>query len=263
MPAKIHPTAIVEPTVQLGEDVTIGPFAYVGGQARIGPGTFIHHHASVEGNTVLGANCELYPYATIGGRTQDLKYQGGNPGLRIGDRNVFREYVSVHCATADGLHTSIGNDNTILAYSHVAHDCRLSDHIVVSNSVQIGGHVWIEDHVTLGGNSGVHQFCRIGAYAMVSACAKVVQDVAPFFIADGQPAVIRSINRVGLERKGFTSDQLERVKQLYRVLFRDGLNRSQALEKLSEHPQAQSAEFKRILEFAAKSERGLAPGSNA
>ena len=248
--------------VELGDDVEIGPFAYVGGQARIGAGTVIFHHASVEGNTIVGAKCEVYPYSTIGGKTQDLKYRGGNPGLRIGDRNVFREYVSVHCATADDLSTSIGNDNTILAYSHVAHDCQLGDHIVISNSVQIGGHVTIEDHVTLGGNSGLHQFCRIGAYAMISAYAKVVQDVAPFFIADGQPAVIRSINRVGLERKGFTLEQLERVKQIYRILFRDGLNRSQALEKLAEHPQAQSAEIQRLLDFAAKSERGLAPGSN-
>lgn len=262
MPVKIHPTAIVESTVELGEDVEIGPFAYVGGQARIGRGSAIFHHASVEGNTVLGSQCEVYPYCTIGGKTQDLKYRGGNPGLRIGDRNVFREYVSVHCATGDGLYTSIGNDNTILAYSHVAHDCQLGDAIVISNSVQIGGHVLIENHVTLGGNSGVHQFCRIGAYAMISAYAKVVQDVAPYFIADGQPAVIRSVNKVGLERKGFTSEQLERVKQIYRVLFRDGLNRTQALEKLVQHPQAQSVEFQTLLNFAAKSERGLAPGSN-
>lgn len=262
MPAKIHPTAIVEPTVELGDDVEVGPFAYVGGQARIGAGTVIFHHASVEGNTVLGTKCEVYPYSTIGGKTQDLKYRGGNPGLRIGDRNVFREYVSVHCATGDGLLTRIGNDNTILAYSHIAHDCQLGDHIVISNGVQVAGHVTVEDHVTLGGNSGVHQFCRIGAYAMVSAYAKVVQDVAPFFIADGQPAVIRAFNKVGLERKGFSGEQLDRVKQIYRILFRDGLNRTQALEKLTQHPEAQSEEIQRILQFAAKSERGLAPGGN-
>jgi len=263
MPAKIHPTAIVESTVELGDEVEIGPFAYVGGQVRIGAGTVVFHHATVEGNTVLGSKCEVYPYATIGGKTQDLKYRGGNPGLRIGDRNVFREYVTVHCATADGSFTRIGNDNTILAYSHVAHDCQLGSHIVISNSTQIAGHVTIEDHVTLGGNSGLHQFCRVGAYAMVSAYAKVVQDVAPFFIADGQPAVIRSFNKVGLERKGFSAEQLDRVKQIYRILFREGLNRTQALEKLAQHPLASSEEVQRILDFAAKSERGLAPGSVA
>jgi UDP-N-acetylglucosamine acyltransferase len=261
MASQIHPTAIIEPGVQLGADVEIGAFAYVGGSARIGDGTRVHHHASVEGNTSLGKGCEVFPYASIGSKTQDLKFKGGNPGTRIGDRNVFREYVSVHAATNDGDFTVIGNDNTILAYSHIAHDCVLGSHIVMSNAISVAGHVAIEDHVTVGGVAGIHQFCRIGAYAMISAYAKVVQDVAPFFIADGQPAVIRSLNKVGLERKGFTPEQLDRVKQIYRVLFRDGLNRTQALEKLQQHAQAGSDEFQRILTFAAKSERGLAPGS--
>jgi UDP-N-acetylglucosamine acyltransferase len=261
MPSKIHPTAIVESSAQLGVDVEIGPFAFVGGTARIGDGTRLQHHASVEGNTLLGKNCEVFPYCSIGAKTQDLKYKGGDPGTRIGDRNVFREYVSVHAATNDGEFTVIGDDNTILAYSHVAHDCQLGSHIVMSNSVSVAGHVRIEDHVTVGGVAGIHQFCRIGAYSMVSAYAKVVQDVAPFFIADGQPAIIRSLNKVGLERKGFTAEQLDRVKQIYRVLFRDGLNRTQALEKLAQHPQVASEEFQRILTFAARSERGLAPGS--
>lgn len=260
MPAKIHPSAIVEPTVELGDHVEIGPFAYIGGQVRLGEGTRIHHHASVEGNTVLGPGCEVFPYANLGAKTQDLKFKGGNPGVRIGARNVFREYVTVHAATNDGDFTTIGDDNVLLAYGHVAHDCRLGSHIVASNTFVLAGHVVVEDHVTLGGMAGVHQFCRIGAYAMVSACAKVVQDVAPFFIADGQPAVIRSLNKVGLERKGFAPEQVDRVKQIYRILFRSGLNRSQALEKLAEHADAGSKEFQRMLTFAAASDRGLAPG---
>ena len=260
MAAKIHPTAIVEPAVQLGADVEIGPFVYLGGQARIGDRTRIQHHASVEGNTALGADCEVFPYCSIGAKTQDLKYRGGNPGVRIGDRNVFREYVSVHAATYDGDFTTIGDDNTILAYSHVAHDCQLGSHIVMSNSISLAGHVIVEDHVTIGGAAGVHQFCRVGAYAMVSAFAKIVQDITPFFVADGQPAVIRAINKVGLERKGFTAEQLDRVKQIHRILFREGLNRTQALEKLQAHEQAATAEFRRVLEFAQKSERGMAPG---
>lgn len=259
----IHPLAIVEPTAELGQDVQVGPFAFVGGAARLGDGCKIHHHASVEGNTVLGRACEVYPYASIGPKTQDLKYKGGNPGTRIGERNTFREYVSVHAATNDGDFTVIGSDNTILAYSHVAHDCRLGHHIVMSNSVGLAGHVIVEDHVTMGAMSGVHQFCRIGAYAMVSAYAKVVQDIMPFFIADGQPAVIRSLNKVGLERKGFSAEQLDRVKQIYRILFRDGLNRTQALEKLGQHPAAASEEIHRILTFAAQSERGIAPGGGS
>ena len=260
MPVKIHPSAVIESTAEIGADVEIGPFAYVGGVARIGDGTRIHHHASVEGNTVVGKNCEIFPYASIGAKTQDLKFKGGNPGVRIGDRNVFREYVSVHGATFDGNNTVIGSDNTILAYSHVAHDCVLGNHIVASNSVGLAGHVIVEDHVTFGALCGIHQFCRIGAYSMVSAFAKVVQDITPFFIADGQPAIIRSLNKVGLERKGFTAEQLDRVKQIYRLLFREGLNRTQALEKLAQHAQAASDEIQRVLVFAAQSERGLAPG---
>ncbi len=261
MPAKIHPLAIVETDVVLGDGVEIGPFAFIGAGVRIGAGTKVHHHASVEGRTEVGRDCEIFPYCSIGAKTQDLKFKGGVPGTRIGDRNVFREYVSVHAATNDGEFTVIGSDNTLLAYSHVAHDCVLGNHIVMSNSISLAGHVTVEDHVTIGGVAGIHQFCRIGAYAMVSAYAKVVQDIAPYFIADGQPAIIRSINKVGLERKGFTAEQLDRVKQVYRVLFREGLNRTQALEKLGAHAAASTEEFQRILAFAAKSERGLAPGS--
>jgi UDP-N-acetylglucosamine acyltransferase len=215
----------------------------------------------VEGNTVLGEACEVFPYACIGGKTQDLKFKGGNPGVRVGARNVFREYFTVHAATNDGEFTTLGDDNTFLAYGHMAHDCVLGSHIVMSNAVSIAGHVTIEDHVTVGGVSGVHQFCRIGAYAMVSAYAKVVQDVAPYFIADGQPAAIRAINKIGLERRGFSTEQLERVKAVHRILFRDGLNRSQALEKLAAHENAATPEFERMLAFARVSERGLAPGA--
>lgn len=261
MASQIHPTAIVEPTVELGADVVVGPFAYVGGTARIGDGSRIHHHATVEGNTVLGPGCDVFPYACIGSKTQDLKYKGGNPGTRIGVRNVFREYVSVHAATNDGEFTVVGDDNLFLAYGHIAHDCVLGNHIIASNSFGLAGHVIVEDHATIGAMAGIHQFCRIGAYSMISACSKVVQDIAPYFIADGAPAVIRSLNKVGLERKGFTADQMDNVKAIYRTLFRDGLNRTQALEKLQQHPRAASAEIQAVLAFAAKSDRGLAPGS--
>jgi UDP-N-acetylglucosamine acyltransferase len=260
MPTTIHPTAIIASGVELGADVEIGPFAYIGGTARLGDGTRVHHHASVEGNTVLGRGCEIFPYANIGGQTQDLKYKGGNPGVHIGDRNVFREYVSVHAATADGDFTRIGDGNTILAYSHVAHDCVLGNGIVMSNGVMLAGHVTVEDHAVIGGYGGVHQFCRIGAYAMLSATAKLVQDLPPFFIADGTPAVVRAYNKVGLERNGFTAEQLARVRQIFRLLYHAGLNRTQALEKLAAHPEAASDEIQRVLTFAAKSERGLAPG---
>lgn len=260
MPTTIHPTAVVDPAAELGADVSIGPFAYVGAGVRLGDGVRVHHHASVEGNTHLGAACEIYPYANIGGKTQDLKYKGGDPGVRIGARNVFREYFTVHAATNKGEFTTVGDDNTFLAYGHIAHDCVLGSHIVASNGMMLAGHVVIEDHVVIGGYGGVHQFCRIGAHAMLSATAKLVQDLPPFFIADGTPAVVRAYNKVGLERRGFTTEQLERVKQIHRVLYRDGLNRSQALEKLRAHAHAATEEFQRVLAFAEKSERGIASG---
>lgn len=262
MATQIHPSAVVEPGAQLGAEVVIGPFAYVGAHVTLGAGTRLHHHASVEGCTTLGAACEIFPYACIGGKTQDLKYQGGRPGLRAGDRNVFREYVTVHAATYDGDFTVLGSDNTVLAYSHIAHDCVLGSHIVMSNAVSMAGHVMVEDHVVIGGAAGIHQFCRIGAHAMLSAMAKLVQDLPPYFIADGTPAEVRAFNKVGLERSGHTPAQIELVKQIFRILYRDGLNRTQALEKLAAHAQATTAEFQRVITFAKASERGLAPGTN-
>jgi UDP-N-acetylglucosamine acyltransferase len=258
----IHPTAIVEPGAQLGRDVQLGAYAYVGGNTAIGDGTRLHHHATVEGHTVLGAGCEIFPYACIGGKTQDLKYKGGVTGVRIGDRNVFREYVSVHAATGDGNLTVIGSDNNLLAYTHVAHDCVLGSHIIMSNYAGLAGHAVVEDGVVIGAYGAVHQFCRLGTHAMLSACAKLVQDLPPFFIADGSPATVRALNRVGLERNGYTPAQIERVKQVHRILYRDGLNRTQALEKLAAHEEAASAEFARMLEFARQSERGLAPAGS-
>jgi len=260
MASFLHPTAIIEPGAQLGADVEIGAYCFVGYGVTLGAGTRLHHHASVEGNTVLGERCEVFPYACIGGKTQDLKFKGGNPGLRIGDRNVFREYVTIHCATNDGDFTRLGSDNLLLASCHVAHDCVMGSHIIMSNGAVLAGHVEVEDHVVIGGYGGIHQFCRLGAFAMLSATAKLVHDLPPYFIADGTPAEVRAINRVGLERNGFTAEQLDRVKQIHRILYRDGLNRTQALEKLESHPQAGSPEFQRMLSFAQKSTRGLAPG---
>lgn len=261
MATQIHPLAVVESGAELGVDVEIGPFAFVGQGVRIGDRTRLHHHAAVEGNTWVGAECEIYAFTSIGAKTQDLKFKGGNPGTRIGDRNVFREYVSIHAATNDGEFTTVGSDNCFLAHGHIAHDCQVGSHVIASNSTGLAGHVIVEDHVTFGALAGVHQFCRIGAYAMVGGYAKIVQDICPFFIADGQPAVIRAINKVGLERKGFGPEQLDRIKQIYRILFREGLNRTQAIERLQQLDIAPSAEVQRVLDFAAKSERGMASGA--
>ncbi|MEO6569546.1 MAG: acyl-ACP--UDP-N-acetylglucosamine O-acyltransferase [Opitutaceae bacterium] len=259
MSARVHPTAIVEPGAQLGPDVEVGAFAFVGSGVVLGDRTRLHHHASVEGNTTMGSGCEVFPYAFLGGKTQDLKFKGGKPGVRIGNGNIFREYVTVHAATNDGDFTRVGDNNTVLAYSHIAHDCVVGSGVVMSNGVMLAGHVTVEDHVVIGGYGGVHQFCRLGAHAMLSATAKLVHDLPPFFIADGTPAGVRAYNKVGLERHGYSSEQIERVRRIYRILYRDGLNRTQALERLTAHAEAGTPEFKRMLAFAAASERGLAP----
>ena len=261
MAVVIHPTAIVEPGAHLGVGVEVGAYAFIGAGVQLGDHTRLHHHASVEGRTVMGLRCEVFPYACIGGKTQDLKFKGGNPGLHVGDHNVFREYATAHTATYDGDFTRIGSHNNFLASTHIAHDCELGSHIVMSNGAVLAGHVIVEDHVIIGGYGGVHQFCRLGAYAMLSATAKLVQDLPPFFIADGTPAVVRAYNKVGLERSGHTTDQLDRVKQIFRILYREGLNRTQALEKLAGHAAATTEEFQRVITFAQKSERGLTSGS--
>lgn len=261
MAATIHPSAVVENSAVLADGVEVGAFAYIGAGVRLGERTKIHHHATVEGNTTLGAACEVFPYACVGGKTQDLKYKGGNPGLRIGDRNVFREYVSVHGATNDGDFTIIGSDNLFLAYTHIAHECVLGNHIIMSNYAGLAGHVHVEDHVVIGAFGGVHQFCRIGMHSMIGGAAKVVQDVPPYFIIDGSPATVRTLNKVGLERRGYTPEQMNNIRQIFRILYREGLNRTQALEQLAAHPAAATAEFRHMLEFAKMSERGLAPGN--
>ncbi len=259
MPTTIHPTAVVETGAQLGEGVVLGAYAYVGPHVVLGDRTVLHHHACVEGHTTLGRECEIFPFTCIGTKTQDLKHRGGAPRVRIGDRNVFREYVSIHTGTNEG-ETVLGNNNLLLAYCHVAHDCILGSHIIASNSVGLAGHVVVEDHVVLGAKSGVHQFCRIGAFAMLGAMSKLVQDIPPYLIADGNPAIARSLNKVGLERAGFTPAQMDAVKAAHRIFYRSGLNASQALEQMAAAPQASAPEFVAFLDFVKKSERGVVSG---
>ena len=260
MASQIHPTAIVEPGAQLGADVQIGAYAFIGRQVVLGDRCVVHHHGNIEGHTFLGPECEVFPFACIGMKTQDLKFKGGNPGTRIGRRNVFREYASVHAATNDGEFTTLGDHNLFLAYCHVAHDCQIGSHVIASNETGIAGHCIVEDHVIFGAKSGIHQFCRIGAYAMISAMSKVVQDVPPFLIVDGNAAIARAINKVGLERNGFTPEQVERAKNLFRLCYRAGLNRTQAVEAMRAHEHANTPEYQHFLRFVGDSERGVVAG---
>jgi UDP-N-acetylglucosamine acyltransferase len=257
MARQIHPTAIIEPGAELGDDVVVGAYAYVGAKAIIGAGTVMHHHANVEGRTTIGLKNEIFPFACVGTKTHDLKFKGGEPGLIVGNRNVFREYVSVHGATKDGEFTRMGDDNVMLAYSHIAHDCVVGNFLVMSAQSALAGHVMVEDYVNIGWGTGVHQFCRLGTHAMLGGMSKIVQDVPPYVIADGIPAIARSINKVGLERHGFTLEQLNAVKQIFRLVYRAGHNRTQSLERLREHALSDTPEFKHFLAFADSSERGF------
>lgn len=256
----IHPTAIIETGAELGEGTEIGAYAFVGADVVLGAGCRLHHHATVDGNTTLGARCEVFPYACVGLKTQDLKYRGGKPGLRVGDGTVFREFCTIHTATFDGEFTVIGDHGYFLAYSHVAHDCQIGNHVIVSNNGTLAGHVHLGDRVVIGGMAGVHQFCRIGAYVMVGGCSKVEKDVPPYLICDGQPAVVRGLNRIGLQRANFDDAAISRIKNAYRTFYREGLNRSQAAERLRASPEAASVEVRAFLAFSEASERGFAPG---
>ncbi len=254
----IHPTAIIEDGAQLGENVSVGAYAYIGPEVELGDGCMVHHHATVEGYTRMGPENEVFPYAMIGGKTHDLKFKGGRPGLAVGEGNVFREYVTVHAATNDAEFTVVGNGCTILAYSHVAHDCLIGDHLIMSSHAALGGHVIIGDHANIGWGVGVHQFVHIGSHAMIGACSKAVQDVPPFMLADGNPAHVRFINKIGLERAGYTPEQLDTARTVYKVLYREGLNRSQAIAALREHPDNASPIIQTVLEFIESSDRGVA-----
>ncbi len=258
MSTRIHPTAIIEPGAELADGVEVGAYAYIGATVRIGARTRIHHHATVDGYTEMGADNEVFSYAYIGGKTHDLKYKGGRCGLKIGDRNVFREFTTAHLATNDGEFTVVGNDNVILAYSHIAHDCQVSNHLVMSSHAALGGHVIVQDHANVGWGVGVHQFCRVGAFAMVGAGSKLVQDLPPFMIADGATAEVRTINKVGMERNGFAPEEIELARAVYKILYREGLNRSQAMERLRGHAKASHRVIQAVITFAETSERGFA-----
>jgi UDP-N-acetylglucosamine acyltransferase len=253
----IHPTAVIDPGAQIGADCEIGPFCVIGPNVTLGARSRLHSHVVLDGHTVLGVENEIFPFASIGLKTQDLKWKGGITRTVIGDRNTFREYVTIHSATSDGETTVVGSQNHILAYCHLAHNVHLGSHIIMSNVATLAGHVTVEDHAVVGGLAAVHQFCRIGKMSIIGGCSKVVQDVPPFMLADGNPASTRTINKVGLERNGVSEEAQNALKQAYKIIFREGITVSNAIAKIeSELPQL--PEVQHLLQFARSSQRGLA-----
>jgi UDP-N-acetylglucosamine acyltransferase len=253
----IHPTAIIHPHARIAADCHIGPYCVIGEHVELGAGCRLHSHVVIDGHTKLGRENELFPFASIGLKTQDLKWKGGTTRTEVGDHNTFREHVTVHSATTDGDATRIGSHNNLLAYTHVAHDCQLGSHIIMSNNASFAGHCLVEDHVVMGGFSAVHQFCHIGKFAMVGGCSKVVQDIPPFMIGDGNPAETRTINKVGLERNGFSEEAQTALRQAYKLLFREGLTIANAIERM-ENELPPLPEVQHLINFVKKSERGLA-----
>ena len=258
--AKIHPTAIVEDGAALGADVEIGPYAHVGANVRIGDGTRIAQGAIIDGHTTIGTMCQVFPYACIGMKTQDLKYKDGSVSyVEIGDRTVIREFATVHLGTADGEKTVIGSDCLFMCYCHAAHGVILGDHCICSNSVQLAGDVHLQDWAIVGGCAAAHQFCTVGRHAMVGGMTKIRQDAPPYMLTDmvdGSMKVI-GVNAVGLSRRGFAREVVQALKEAHRFLYRDGLNRSQALDRV-ENDVEQFDEIRELVAFYRNSSRGVA-----
>lgn len=260
MLTQIDPRAFVHPEAMLYEGVQVGPFAYIGPHVKLGKGCVVAHHATIDGHTELGEKNTIHPYAYLGAQTHDLKHKGGTCFLRIGHRNVFREYVSIHTATNDGDSTLIGNDNYFLAFAHLGHDCKVENNVIVSAGAAIGGHVHLGNYSNVGGNSSIHQFCRIGAYAMLGGHSFLKKDILPFMLAIGVPANVKSFNRVGMVRRGFNERQRNWAKQLFKCLYESDWNRTQAFEQIADLSKTQEAcdeITQQLFTFAKNSTRGL------
>jgi UDP-N-acetylglucosamine acyltransferase len=253
---QIHPSAIIDPGAEIGAGTTVGPYCVIGSDVVVGPNCWLQHHVTLCGPTKVGAENKFYAYCSIGQKTQDLKYRGEPTYLKIGDENTFREFVTISRSTTSQGKTQIGNHGTFLAYSHIAHDCVVGDDVVFSNNGTLAGHVEVGDHAIIGGLTAVHQFCRIGRFAITGGCSKIVQDVPPFMIADGNPAEIRGINLVGLERKNFPVESVKLIKEAFRLIYRSKYNTRQAIEAMRVELD-QTKEITEIIEFIEESERGI------
>lgn len=253
----IHPSAIVHPSAKIARGVEIGPYCIVGDKVSIGTGTVLQAHVVVNGWTEIGEGCEIFPFATIGATSQDRKYEGERAYTKIGDRTVLREYVSVQRGTGEDTVTSVGDDCLLLAYVHVAHNCIVGNNVTMSNLAQLAGHCEVGDYAVIGGQVGAHQFSRIGRYAMVGGASKVMKDVPPYFLVEGNPALPNGLNSVGLRRAGFSAEARAEIKQFYKLLYASKLNVSQALEAMKAEAKTDSG--REIIAFLeAPSHRGIA-----
>jgi UDP-N-acetylglucosamine acyltransferase len=252
----IHPSAIVSPKAKLAKGVSVGPFSVIGDQVSIGVFTIIGAHCVIEGNTTVGEHCEIFTGVVIGSRPQDLKFKGEKVFLEVGNHNIIREYCTLNPGTGEGSKTIIGDNNLLMAYSHIAHDCRVGNGCVLANNSTLAGHVTIEDKAVIGGIVAIHQFVRIGMLAIIGGCSKVVQDIPPFSTCDGHPARVYGLNLVGLRRKGISHDAIQKIDQAFKLIFNSGLTAKHALERVEKEIE-KTEEIIYLVNFVKSSERGL------
>lgn len=254
--AEIDSNSVVHPDATLGENVVIGPFCTVGPEVVLGDGCVLKSHVNIDGNTRVGDHCTFWPFCSVGTRTQDLKYKGGRPGVKIGSGTTLREYVTVNAATFDGDFTVVGDRCHIMAYCHVAHDCILGDEVIMANAATLAGHVIVEDQAIIGGLTGVHQFVTIGKLSITGGCSKVVQDIPPYMTADGNPLQVRGINKIGLERHGISKEHIRVLLEGYRLLYRKKLG-AKEMVTLSRATLQRTPEIEHLEDFVQNSQRGI------
>ena len=254
----IHPAAIIDLKAEIGEGVEIGPFSIIEKDVSIGEGTKIGPHVVIREGTRIGKRCQIFQFASIGEAPQAVAYRGEKTSIFIGDQNIIREFVTLHRGTVKGGgKTVIGDDNFLMAYSHVAHDCHIGNQVVMANGATLGGHIMIEDYAILGGLVAIHQFCRIGAHALISGLTGVSLDIPPFMLASGSRAKLFGLNLVGLKRHHFSEETLKALKKAYRIIFRSSLTLEKAMKKVGEDEIFQTPEVQHLLQFIQRSKRGI------
>jgi UDP-N-acetylglucosamine acyltransferase len=258
----IHPTAVVDPKAELDASVSVGPYAVIGAGVSIGAGSTVGAHAVIQGPTRIGRDNRIHAHAVLGGDPQDMKYRGEPTALSIGDRNTIREFCTFNRGTTQDVGTTrVGDDNWIMAYVHLAHDVQVGSSTILANNATLAGHVQIGDWVIVGGLTGVHQFCHVGAHAFIGFQARVTQDVPPYMTAEGNPLAVRGFNAEGLRRRGFSKERIALVKQMHRLLYRDGLTLEQAkgsIGTLAGTVEGGDADIALLLDFLASGTRGIA-----
>ena len=253
----IHPGAIVHPRAQLGSNVSVGPYSVIGEHVQIGDGTSVGAHVVIDGHTRIGKGNQVFQFCSLGAAPQDKKYAGEVTRLEIGDGNTLREFCTINCGTVqDAGVTRIGSDNWIMAYVHIAHDCRIGDHAIFANNAQLAGHVHVDDYAILGGFTGVHQFVHVGAHSFTAIATVLVHDLPPYIMAAGNTARAHGLNSEGLRRRGFSAAALAEIKRAYKTLYRSGLTLEQAKSRLAQQAEA-CAEVKLFAEFLQRSTRGI------